>query len=143
MLLILKEQAKKVCEHHSSDDLPVADKTLVTLLPTNFILHSTLEKVNSEIVGKQPYEIVNVGDFAPVDRKKQYMYIQLLKSGLSKPCVLCTYSVGGPAGNYHFIWCLLPQVMMAAAVRENQHLISKIQTNAPAYHHRYLRKQFS
>lgn len=82
-----------------------------------------------------------MGDFAPVDRKKRYMYIQLLKSGLSKPCVLCTYSVGSPVGNYHFIWCLPPHVTMAAAVQENQRLISKIQTNAPAYHHRYLRKQ--
>lgn len=82
-----------------------------------------------------------MGDYAPVDRKKRYMYIQLLKSGLSKPCVLCTYSVGGPVGNYHFIWCLPPHVTMDAAVQENQRLVSKIQTDAPTYHHRYLRKQ--
>lgn len=85
--------------------------------------------------------MVCLGDFAPVDRQKRYMYIQLLKDGLSKPCVLCTYSVGGPVGNYLFLWSLPPHVTMEAAMQENHLLIAKVQADAPAYHHRYLRKQ--
>lgn len=69
------------------------------------------------------------------------MYIQQLKDGLSKPCVLCTYSVGGPIGNYHFLWGLPPHITMEAALQENQHLVSKVQTDVPIYHHRYLKKQ--
>ena len=33
-VIYLKEQAKKVREYHSSDQLPVADNTSVFLLPT-------------------------------------------------------------------------------------------------------------
>ena len=88
----LKDQAKKMREHHSSDDLPVAEKISIALLPTNSNPHRTLKKISSEVVSRRPYEMVTVGDYTPVDRKNRYMYIQLLRSGLSKPCVLCTYS---------------------------------------------------
>ena len=138
---ILSQVIGCVCDHHRSEQSPVVENTSVILLPINPIPRDSLKQINDEICSKQPYEMICVGDFVPVDRKKRYVYIQQLKNGLSKACVLCTYSVGGPIGNYHFLWSLPPHVTMEAALQENQRLVSKVQTDAPAYHHRYLKKQ--
>ena len=82
----------------------------------------------------------SVNDYAPSDRKKRYKFIQDLNQGLVKQCVLCTYSIGGPVGNYHFVWQLPDKVSMEAALCENQKLIANIQSAAPTYHHRALRQ---
>ena len=66
----LKEQAKKVCDHHRSEQSPVAENTSIILLPINPTPHNALKQINSEICGKQPYAMICVGDFAPVDHKK-------------------------------------------------------------------------
>ena len=54
---------------------------------------------------KKPYEVVHVDEYTPADQKKRYRFIQDLQKELCKR-VLCTYSVGGPVGNYHLIWLL-------------------------------------
>ena len=83
------------------------------------------------IVTKQPYEVVHIGEFTPSDRKKRYQYIQDLQKGLSKRCALCTYSVGGSLGNYHFVWCLPDEVSLEDLLQQNQKII---EANAPVYH---------
>ena len=48
--------------------------------------------------------------------------------------------MGGPIGNYHFIWLLPAQVTLEASLHENQKIIDKIKTDVPIYHNRALRK---
>ena len=66
----LKEQAKKVCDHDRSKQSPVSENTSVILLLINPIPHDSLEQINDEICIKNPYEMICVGDFVPVDRKR-------------------------------------------------------------------------
>ena len=86
--------------------------------------------------------MVSVEEYAPMDRKKHYMFIQDLHQGLNKCCVLYTYSVGGPMGNYmyHFIWCIPGNVSLEASRSENQKITISIQASAPVYHQRALRR---
>lgn len=55
--------------------------------------------------------------------------------------MLCTCSVGGPVGNYLFIWPIQDHVTLEAALKENQKVISQIQSDVPVYHRRALRKK--
>ena len=77
----------------------------------------------------------------PSDWRKKYEYVQELRNGLTCPCVLCTCSVGGPIGNYLFVWPLPPQVTLEAALVENQKVISQIQSSVPVYYRRALRNK--
>ena len=67
--------------------------------------------------------------------------MQELRKGLCRPCVLCTYSIGGPVGNYLFVWPIPEHVTLEAALSENQKVISQIQSDVPVYHCRELRKK--
>ena len=57
-----------------------------------------------------------------------------------KRCALCTYSVGGPLGNYHFVWRLPEEVTLEDSLQEIRKIIEQIKENAPKYHSRALRK---
>ena len=57
------------------------------------------------------------------------------------PCVLCTCSIGGPVGNYLFVWPLPAHVTLEAALSKNQRVISQIQSDVPVYHRRELRRR--
>ena len=70
----------------------------------------------------------------PSDRRERYHYVQELKKELSRPCVFCTCSIGGPISNYLFLWSLPDHVTMEAALHENQKVITQIQNDAPIYH---------
>ena len=48
--------------------------------------------------------------------------------------------MGGPAGNYHFMWLLPDKVTLEASLHENQKIIDKIKADVPTYHNRALRK---
>ena len=48
--------------------------------------------------------------------------------------------MGGPAGNYHFMWLLPDKVTLEASLHENQKIIDKIKADIPTYHNRALRK---
>ena len=54
---------------------------------------------------------------------------------MNKRYVLCTYSVGWPMGNYHFIWCIPDNVSLEASLSGNQ---KSIEASAPVYHQRTL-----
>ena len=127
--------------HHYSTCPSVADNTTIAVLPANAFPSPHVKKLNDTILIKNPYEVVHIDEYAPADRKRRYTFIQDLRKGLSKRCVLCTYSVGGPVGNYHFVWILPEKVTLEASLHENQKIIDKIKSDAPTYYHnRALRK---
>ena len=130
LMLPTLNQCKTMAAHHSACSIPVADRT-----------SKALWKINDAVQKCEAYEVVAVEEYAPSDRKKRYKFIQDLSQGLVKWCVFYTYSVGGPVGNYHFVWHLPPKVSMEAALCENQKVIASIQSTAPTYHHRALRQE--
>ena len=132
-LAYLKEQSKKMTLHHYSTSQSVADNTTITVLPTNAFPSPHVKKLNDTILTKNPYEVVHIDEYAPADRKKRYTFIQDLRKGLSKRCVLCTYSVGGPVSNYHFVWILPEKVTLEASLHENQKIIDKIKSDMPRH----------
>lgn len=64
---------------------------------------SCLKKLNDAISHSAAYEHIFVCHNAPSDRQEKYLYVQQLHMGLCRPCVLCTYSIGGLVGNYLFV----------------------------------------
>ena len=140
-LSYMRSQGKKMKEHHISPGVPVTDKTSVQLLKVNDTPSPCLSTLNDAITQKAPYEYVCVAEYAPSDWHKKYEYVQELQNGLTCPCVLCTCSVGGPIGNYLFVWPLPPHITLEAALVENQKVISQIQSSVPVYHHRALRNK--
>ena len=61
--------------------------------------------------------------------------------GLSRPCVLCTYSIVGRVGKYLFVWPLPGLVTLEAALNDNQRVASNLQEGLPVYHRRALIRQ--
>ena len=140
-LSYLRSQNKKMQIHHASPGISVADKTSVQLLKTNNTPSGLLDKLNDAISHKAPYHFLFIADYAPSDRREKYRYVQELQKALCRPCVLCTCSIGGPVGNYLFVWPLPEHVTLEASLCENQKLISQIQADVPQYHHRALKKK--
>ena len=103
----------------------------------NLLLAPQLRKLNDALKTKEPYEVVSVDEYTPADRKKRYRFIQ---KGLCKCCFLCTYSVGGLASNYHFMWLPSNKVTLEASLHENQKIIDKTKADVPTNHNRALRK---
>ena len=137
----LRSQNKKMKTHHLSEAIPIADKTSVELLPVNLTPSKSLTSLSDAVSTKGVYEQIFVGDYIPSDSREKYRCIQDLRRGLRRPCVLCTCSVGGPVGNYLFIWPIQDHVTLEAALNENQKIISQIQSDVPVYHRRTLRKK--
>ena len=140
-VLYLRKQNKKMKIHHSAPAAEVADKTSVTLLQANPAPLKSVHKLNAAISEKGPYELVSVADLAPSDRQEKYLYVQELRKGLCRSCVLCTNSIGGPVGNYLFVWPIPEHVTLEAALSENQKVISQIQSDVPVYHRRKEEKE--
>ena len=46
---------------------------------------------------------------------------------------ICTYSIGGPIGSYHFVWPI-PGIHVEDSLCENQKIIADNQAAAPVYH---------
>lgn len=99
--------------HHTSESISVADKTSLKVLKLDLCPSKILCKLNEDIMGKQVYEMVCVEEFAPSDRKKRYLFIQDLCEGLSKRCVMCTFSVGGPMGK---VWSMDKELLLVGKV---------------------------
>lgn len=136
----LRSQSKKMALHHTSESISVADRTSLKVLNLNLCPPKALQKLNDDLLLKQGYEILCVEEYAPADRKKRYLFVQDICKGLGKCCVLCTYSVGGPMGNYHFVWPIPDCVGLEASLCENQKIVADIQAAAPTYHRRVLRR---
>ena len=96
----MRNQSRKKNE---SPGPPVADKTSVQLIEANKSPSSCLKNLNHAIAHSAAYEHTFVGDYAPSDRCEKYLYVQQLRLGLCRPCVLCTYSIGGPVGKYSIL----------------------------------------
>ena len=58
--------------HHTSESIPVADKTTLKVLDLNLCPSKILCKLNDDIMGKQAYEMVCVEEYAPADRKNLF-----------------------------------------------------------------------
>ena len=116
-------------------------QTSVELLPVNLTPSKSLTSFSDAVSTKDVYEQIFVGDYIPSDSHEKYRCIQDLRRGLRRPCVLCTCSVGGPVGNYLFIWPIQDHVTLEAGLNENQKIISQIQSDVPVYHRRTLRKK--
>ena len=140
-LQYLKDQSKKMKAHHSVSEMLVKDNVSVQLLKANPKPSSCVNALDVQISAKNPYEHLYLADLIPSDRRERYFYIQELKRGLSHPCVLCTCSIGGPIGNYLFLWPLPAYVTMEAALNENQKVIAQIQKDVPTYHRRAFRRK--
>ena len=108
----LRSQNKKMKTHHLSEAIPIADKTSVELLPVNLTPSKSLTSLSDAVSTKGVYEQIFVGDYIPSDSREKYHCIQDLRRGLRRPCVLCTCSVGGPVGNYLFIWPIQDHVSL-------------------------------
>ena len=127
-LAYLKEQRKKMALHHYSAPQSVADSNTFSSCFKSVFSTSIKEVEWRHSDKKKPYEVVHVAEYTPADRKKRYRFIQDLQKGLCKR-VLCTYSVGGPVGNYHFIW-LLPAWSYCITAWES------VKADIPTYHNR-------
>ena len=67
-----------------------------------FIAFQTLEQA---LQAKEPYQSIQIVDYAPHESSKKYEYIKKLKMcGLPFPCAILTYSHGNNIGNLNFIW---------------------------------------
>ena len=97
----LHDQSKRMKIHHSTPSESFGDKTNFTYLPRSSKIPGSLHELDQALSQKQVYEYVFVRDFAPTERRTRYHYIQELHKGLSRPAVLCTYTVGSSIGNYH------------------------------------------
>ena len=102
-LSYMRSQNKKMKLHHDSSAMNVAS---VQLLHVNKTPSPCLAKLNNDITHKAPYEYCFVSDYAPCDRQERYRYVQELQKGLSRPCVLCIVSIGGPAGMFGTCTCI-------------------------------------
>ena len=137
----LKSQSKKMKFHHNAD-MPIKDNISILLLKKAIPKPSRcLEALDTQILLKNPYDYLYLGDFMPSDRRQRYLYINELKKGLSCPCVLCTYSIGGPIENYLFLWPLPEHVTLEAALNENQRVVTQIKNEVPVYHRQVLRNK--
>ena len=138
----LKSQSTKMKIHHSVSNFVVKDNVSVQLLMKASPKPSEcLYALDTQISLKDPYEHLYIGDFMPSDRRERYYFVQELRKGLSRPCVLCTCSIGGPVGNHLFLWPLPDHVTMEAALNENQKVITLIQKDTPVFHRRAFRRK--
>ena len=96
----LRDQSKKMKVHHSTPSESFGDKTNFTYLPRSSKIPGSLHELDRALSQKQVYEYVFVRNFAPTERRTRYHDIQELYKGLSRPTVLCTYTVGSSIGNY-------------------------------------------
>ena len=106
--------------HHYSAPESVSDNTTIVVLPSNAFVASQLIELSEDITTKKPYKVVHVDEYVPTDCKKRCRFIRDLKQGICKRCALHTFSVGGPVGNYYFIWLLPEEVTLEASLHENQ-----------------------
>lgn len=82
----------------------IADSIYLKVLNAVSSTPSQLSGLLDEFSAKLNYEYLFVRDFTPPKHLDRFHYIHLLERGLPFPAVLCTFSIGGSIGNYHFIW---------------------------------------
>jgi len=130
--------------HHASlqSSSSVSDSMNIVYLSPVPSVSSLLMPIDAFLKEKPTYEPVFVRDFAPLDRRQRYSYLQELKKGLSVPVVLLTHTIGANVGNYHFLWKVPECFNIQAAVSENNRVIQSIQDQLPQYHTRIMRQNF-
>ena len=136
-----RSQNNKVKVHHDSPASHVADKTSIQLLQANQSPSSCLSKLNNDISHKNPYEHLFVAEYALSDPRESIIMCKNCRKDSVALVSSAHVPLGGSVGNYLFIWPIPKHVTMEAALSENQKVISQIQADVPAYHHRALRKK--
>ncbi|XP_070556692.1 uncharacterized protein [Ptychodera flava] len=93
---------------------------------------------------KEAFQFICVNEMLPLDRKKRYESIRTLKlNGLPTRAVLYTYSPGGNISNQHFIWKEPADTPSETVKSKTAQLTIEIEKEAPKYHTRQMRREFS
>jgi hypothetical protein len=141
--LTLRNKAMKL--HHKSMEPSVnfSDAATVVFLPAKSeSISPLLFDIDMTIQNSVNYEVVNVREFAPMPKRKRYLFIRELEKGLSSNTFLLTYTHGSSIGNYHFLWKVPEHVHDHGCASENLRLVEKIKKEIPTYHTRAMKKEF-
>ena len=125
-----------------SSGVNITDEIHINVLKTVSSTPSQLSDLHDELSAKLNYEYLFVRDFTPPKRLDRFYYIRLLERGLPFPAVLCTYSVGGSVGNYHFVWKIPEHSSPSVLLNENQRVIEQIKREIPKFHKKSFRQEF-
>ena len=138
----LAQKRQKTLDSASSSGANITDSIHVKVLNKVSSVPSQLNGLVDELSTKLNYEYLFVQDFTPTKRLDRFYYIRLLEKGIPFPAILCTYSVGGSVGNYHFIWKIPEHSSPSVLATENQSVIEKIKEEIPKFHKKSFRQQF-
>ncbi|XP_014677901.1 PREDICTED: uncharacterized protein LOC106817728 [Priapulus caudatus] len=91
----------------------------------------SLSEVNEAVGRAEIFTPISMSDYSPVDRKKRYSYLQLLKQGLAcAECVLYRHAAGGNAGDRYFIWKIPEHCSVDELSNENLSIIRKLEKDS-------------
>ncbi|KAI8517529.1 hypothetical protein Bbelb_035460 [Branchiostoma belcheri] len=85
-------------------------------------------------------ELCFLGDFAPSDYRKRYIYISELSLPMSVE--VYTYKTGNNQGSLHFLW-KVPAKQEDRELNTTHKLIHQVEKDVPVYHTREMRKRFT
>ncbi len=140
--LAVRNKAMKV--HHSSPEPTVSfsDASNIRYMEKLSSVSPLLSDIDTAVKNSKNYEIVYVSEFAPLNKRKKYLFIRELENGLLSNAFLLTYTHGSNVGNYHFVWKAPENVCDTACASENLRLIEKIKKDIPVYHTRAMKREF-
>jgi len=84
--------------------VPLFEPLSIEVIKQNQFVAPCHKSLSPALSQAEAYQHLSVGEFCPTDVQCHYKYIQRLKSGLSVPFVLLTYSPGNNMGNLYFAW---------------------------------------
>ena len=101
----LRQQMRSVKQKQEStiSSASISDAGTLKVLPKNAGVSGRLESLFTTLNEQPVYHRVAVNDFAPMNPKLKYQYIQDLEKGLPLPAILYTHTLGSSLGNYHFL----------------------------------------
>ena len=132
--LELLEKNRAVQKHHETQLEVASDDLVFIVIHAKDDHHMLLNGIVGELRKRGNYEPVFVRDFAPIDRRKRYMYIKQLEKGLPTKCVMVTKTFGSSIGNYQYVWKIPPHVSVENALTQNQQVVRLISDELPKYH---------
>ena len=134
------QKKQKYLEPNSG--IAVADSIHIKVLTVSDSSSSQLISLINELSAKDNYEYLFVRDFTPPKRMDRFYYIRQLENGLPFPAVLCTYSLGGSIGNYHFVWKIPTHIDADVLFGENQKVVEEVKKEIPVFHKKSYRQEF-
>lgn len=137
----LIEKKQKYLEPNNSGML-IADSIHIKVLKVSNTSSSRLSSLIDELSAKGNYKYLFVGDYTPLKRIDRFYYIRQLENGLPFPAVLCTYSIGGSIGNYHFVWKIPTHIDADVLLGENQKVVEQVKKEIPVFYKKSFRQEF-